>query len=298
VSEPVVLALEGSSRVCSGALLATDESSQWNADEWRVKARCMEVGDRSHAKVLLPILEALLEESGANRGDLRAVVVGTGPGTFTGVRITVATARALSLALSIPVLGVSSLSALVSAAVNKHREALTGIIIPVVDARRDQLFYGVYESTQGSGLESGTTWERSTAYGVCDRRELSPLVEKLADRGGTEGGVHVVLSEDTGPSCSELDLRSPWERVELRAEWLLRGQQSLLEPGQAPGGAMLSGWLREALGPRCSASPATGGPGEVGSPESVKPVYVRSPDADVHITKMRDPWGGSTSGRA
>jgi hypothetical protein len=67
-----------------------------------------------------------------------------------------------------------------------------------------------------------------------------------------------------------------------RADTLVLGQHLLVEPGESPEGNRLQPWLAEVL--------LEGGPAV---PEAVKPIYVRSPDADIHITKMRDPWADS-----
>ncbi len=75
------------------------------------------------------------------------------------------------------------------------------------------------------------------------------------------------------------------------------GQERLDEPGPLPQGARLTPWLAGVFGSEsgtAASEPAVGGPG---TPESVTPLYVRSPDADIHITKMRDPWADGSGGR-
>ena len=90
------------------------------------------LGERScEPKALLEAVDELLGEVGAVPTDLGALVVGTGPGSFTGTRIGLAVARGLALALDLPVAGVSTLDALASA-----REGA----LPVIDARRREVF--------------------------------------------------------------------------------------------------------------------------------------------------------------
>lgn len=67
---------------------------------------------RGQAERLMPFLEELLAEQGIGWSDLDALVVGTGPGNFTGVRIAVAAARGLALGLGAPAIGVTGLEAL------------------------------------------------------------------------------------------------------------------------------------------------------------------------------------------
>ena len=85
----------------------------------------------SRASTLLEDVDALLRQGGANARDLDALAVGIGPGSFTGVRIGLATARGLALALELPGAGVSTLAALAAGAARA---------IPVVDARRHEVF--------------------------------------------------------------------------------------------------------------------------------------------------------------
>jgi tRNA threonylcarbamoyl adenosine modification protein YeaZ len=66
---------------------------------------------KGQAENLLPILGDVLEQAGVAYGDLTAIGVGTGPGNFTGIRISVATARGMALTLGIPAVGVTALEA-------------------------------------------------------------------------------------------------------------------------------------------------------------------------------------------
>jgi tRNA threonylcarbamoyladenosine biosynthesis protein TsaB len=86
---------------------------------------------RSRAVTLLEDVDALLRQAGAHTRDVDALAVGIGPGSFTGVRVGLATARGLALALGIPVAGVSTLDALAAGAPGA---------VPVVDARRREVF--------------------------------------------------------------------------------------------------------------------------------------------------------------
>jgi tRNA threonylcarbamoyladenosine biosynthesis protein TsaB len=90
------------------------------------------LGERtSRAVTLLEDVDALLRQAGARTRELEGLVVGLGPGSFTGVRIGLATARGLALALGLPVAGVSTLDALAAGAPGA---------LPVIDARRAEIF--------------------------------------------------------------------------------------------------------------------------------------------------------------
>ena len=90
------------------------------------------LGERtSEPRRLLVALDELLREAGVERGELDALVAGTGPGSFTSTRIGLAIAQGLGLALGIPAAGVSTLDALASAG---------ELVVPVLDARRREVF--------------------------------------------------------------------------------------------------------------------------------------------------------------
>jgi tRNA threonylcarbamoyladenosine biosynthesis protein TsaB len=90
------------------------------------------LGERvSRAVTVLVDANELLRASGADRSELTGIVVGTGPGSFTGLRLGLATARGLALALELPVAGVSTLDALAAGAPGA---------LPVVDGGRSEVF--------------------------------------------------------------------------------------------------------------------------------------------------------------
>ena len=90
-----------------------------------------------HATALLPLAAGLLDEAGLAWRELDLIAVGTGPGTFTGLRIGIATARALAQGAGVRLVGISSLRALAEAA---RETAADRPVAAVIDARRGELF--------------------------------------------------------------------------------------------------------------------------------------------------------------
>ena len=102
MSKPLTLGFDTSAAYCAAALLCGDLV---------VAVRAEEMG-RGQAERLMPLLEEVLAEAGNTWRDLTRIGVGIGPGNFTGIRISVATARGLTLSLGIPAIGVSTLEAI------------------------------------------------------------------------------------------------------------------------------------------------------------------------------------------
>jgi tRNA threonylcarbamoyladenosine biosynthesis protein TsaB len=97
--------------------------------------------DRRHAELLGPMVTDVLAEAGVRAAELDAVVVGTGPAPFTGLRAGLVTARVLGFALSIEVHGVCSLDALAAQAYEAGAE---GEVLVVTDARRREVYAARY----------------------------------------------------------------------------------------------------------------------------------------------------------
>jgi tRNA threonylcarbamoyladenosine biosynthesis protein TsaB len=93
-----------------------------------------------HAGMVLPVIDEVLARASTDKSRLDLIAVGTGPGSFTGIRIGIATAQGLSDALSCPLLGVSSLDTLA------HGVLPSPIpVLPVIDARKGEVFCARYD---------------------------------------------------------------------------------------------------------------------------------------------------------
>jgi tRNA threonylcarbamoyladenosine biosynthesis protein TsaB len=114
------------------------------------------LGPARHSEELLPELDRLVRESGTEWNEVESIAVGVGPGTFTGLRIGVATARALGQALGVPLRPVSSLEALGTAAADEPDSGRCPILC-TIDARRGQVFAALFERSGEDGLE--TVWD-------------------------------------------------------------------------------------------------------------------------------------------
>lgn len=95
------------------------------------------VMERGHAEALLPLLERVMAHAPGGFPAIDRVVVTVGPGSFTGLRIGISAARAIGLALKVPVVGVTSLSALLSPIVATAGDR---VAVAAIDARHGQVF--------------------------------------------------------------------------------------------------------------------------------------------------------------
>ena len=137
-----LLAIETATEACSVAL--------WLDGEVRER---FEVAPRRHTELVLPWAEELLAEAGIARSQLDAIAVGRGPGAFTGVRLAVALAQGIALALDRPVLPVSTLAALAYPA-----RGGAGDVLAAIDARMGELYLGWFRA-EGRGLHAvGPEW--------------------------------------------------------------------------------------------------------------------------------------------
>ena len=117
---------------------ATDVATACMSAHGEVLAESATAGRSVGAQRLLDDVHGLLGRAGIQLGDVELIVAGTGPGTFTGLRIGLATARALGFALVVPVRGVSTLAAL------RHPAEVD---VACIDARRGEVFCA------GAGIE-------------------------------------------------------------------------------------------------------------------------------------------------
>ncbi|MEC9346222.1 MAG: tRNA (adenosine(37)-N6)-threonylcarbamoyltransferase complex dimerization subunit type 1 TsaB [Pseudomonadota bacterium] len=146
-----VLALETSGSALSVAVLDTDGT---------VRAAAFQRRQRGHAEELMPMLGRVLARAGATMPDLSLLAVTVGPGTFTGVRIGLAAARGLRLALRLPLVGLTSLEVIAAAAAQRAPDTP---VLAAIDARRDQVYVQLFGPEGGAWQ---TAWTGPAAMGA------------------------------------------------------------------------------------------------------------------------------------
>ena len=105
----------------------------------------------SYADALLPVIDGMLEESGRVLADIGRVGIVHGPGSFTGLRIGVATAKGLAWGLRVPLFAVSTLEAMAAAILDAHPDR--ELAVPSLDARRGEIFAAIFKR-RGRWVES------------------------------------------------------------------------------------------------------------------------------------------------
>ena len=171
----LVLALDSSAT--ASVALARVHGSEAGAS-FEILARYESEDTRSHAEVMGPYAQAALQDAGVRGEDLDAILTGTGPGPFTGLRAGIVTARALGFAWSVPVYGMMSLTALAERAVsgvaageeNVERafaSAEGSELLVLSDARRREVYSARYRvNAEGYSLVDGPN--------VCPASEILP----------------------------------------------------------------------------------------------------------------------------
>jgi tRNA threonylcarbamoyladenosine biosynthesis protein TsaB len=99
---------------------------------------------RRHAETLVPAIEFCCAQADVDLADLGLVAADVGPGLFTGMRVGLATAKALAQALRVPMIGISSLDLLAF----PHRQS-DRVVVPVIDARKGEVFSAMYRAVPG-----------------------------------------------------------------------------------------------------------------------------------------------------
>jgi tRNA threonylcarbamoyladenosine biosynthesis protein TsaB len=186
----VILGFDTSTAVCTACVLRDDEGGF----EVEPKPAALTAAP-AHARDLMPAITRVMESAEVGFEDLQAIAVGVGPGSFTGLRVGIATARALALANDLPLRPVSSLAALAAGIDEEPALAL-------IDAKRGELFAALRERGR-------LTWSPFVAAPeeVVQRVQAAGLVPRAAGDGSIRfrgvleaGGIRV----DPGESRSHV----------------------------------------------------------------------------------------------
>lgn len=245
----LILALDTTTKAGSVAVLRNDE------------ALVVAAGDpaRTHGERLPGEMAAVLAEAGITPSALDLLVVASGPGAFTGLRIGLASVQGLAAALDKPVVGVSALEALASSLLIPRAErgldrAGEAPIGAWMDAQRGEVYAALYEAVAG---ESALPWRlrQTPSVGL-------PETIVSAWRRAHDGPLHSI-------GDGAIRFRTIIERT--RPDWVVESHVPLLAPTLAY------------IGRRRAAN------GEAGPPHALRPLYVRRPDAEIERDRRARP---------
>lgn len=135
------LIIDTSTEACSVAVVNGDEVIHQQ-----------DVTPRSHTKMVLPMVDNMLNEAKLTLADLDAIAWGRGPGSFTGVRIGTGIMQGLALGADKPVIGISTLATMAQQAMD---EADAQHVIAAIDARMGEVYWGVFNNVDGIATLAG-----------------------------------------------------------------------------------------------------------------------------------------------
>lgn len=209
-----LLAFETATEACSVALYLDGE----------VRER-FEIAPRRHAELSLPWAEALLAEAGVARSQLDAIAVGRGPGAFTGVRLAIALAQGIALALDRPVLPVSTLRTLAAQAQGER-------ILAAIDARMGEIYAGTFRRDGDEVVATG------------DEAVLAPSAYELPGQGRDWVGVGTGFAAEAGVLQERLGDR--FTRIDPAALPRARDVAKLAALAYVRGEAIAAEWVEPA----------------------------------------------------
>jgi len=122
---------------------ALDTASVFISRNGEVLQADINTEQKDHAAWLHPAIQAMLQQTGFSLGELEAVAVSIGPGSFTGLRVGLSAAKGFCYALKIPLIAVGTLELLASSV----KDEATDLICPLIDARRMEVYTALYDKT-------------------------------------------------------------------------------------------------------------------------------------------------------
>ncbi len=185
-----LLAIDTAANLCSACV--------WDVEAGAERGRSVADLGKGHAEYLMTTIAEALAAAGCGYDDLGMLAVATGPGSFTGVRVGVATARGLALALKIPAVGVSTLDAIAAEAAQAHpgRQVLVAI-----DAGREELYVALYDEL-AKLIYGPVVTTMQTALDIA--RQNVPVLAGSAAR--AVAGALLPLSPELGPQAATADI--------------------------------------------------------------------------------------------
>lgn len=188
-----ILGIDTALGACSVALLDGDH----------VVGHAHEKMQRGHAEALAPMAEAVMRQSGIALSAVQRLAVTTGPGTFTGQRVGLAFARAMALALKIPIVGVTTLDAIAAQALSEDHFDWA---VAISDAKRGEVYLGARASSGKTLLPASLVGHEAAAEQVL---EMLPSYGSNLVLAGTGADLLRSLLESEGGNLNPAKVQQP-----------------------------------------------------------------------------------------
>ena len=195
-----ILNIETATKNCSVSLAKNGET-----------ILCKEIAEQgySHAEKLHVFIEEILKETGISFQDLKAIAVSQGPGSFTGLRIGVSSAKGLCYALGIPLISVDTLEVLA-----RRVSVDKGLIVPMIDARRMEVYSAVFNHNHNK--------IREVQAEVLTVDSYSEMTDAVCFIGDCQEKCRTVLSKDNFHFLPEIVFPSANEMSSLSYEKFIK----------------------------------------------------------------------------
>lgn len=144
-------------RNCLAIETSTQRASVALVDQGQVRAQTAAITRDGHGAGLAPLVALVLDEAGVTPQALGGIAVALGPGAFTGLRVGLALAKGMAQALGTALAGVSTLAAMA-----RHGHGFDGLVVPILDARRGEVYAAAFDGQSGAPVIEACVAEAGT----------------------------------------------------------------------------------------------------------------------------------------
>lgn len=185
-------------------ILALDSSSE-NCSVAVYHQQCMSLNSqhapRKHTQLILPLLKQELSNRNLALADVDAIAFGSGPGSFTGIRIAAGVAQGLAFGLDVPIYAISNLKAL---ALQSYLENGISQVLACIDARMEEIYWGLFEILE----EERSSTDNADSKDIVKRYHVRTIINEQVGAPGDVAIAKLIMNKDLAGIGSGISLLS------------------------------------------------------------------------------------------